>query len=197
MTLLVQQIVELCAERRIQLHPHMIPGKLNVLANSLCRNPALPGEWEIHPRDEELTRARIPQLEMDVIATPFNNAISKFGCPFPQPLAWKWIRGLRLGQVVLHLPFSLLRVRKTRYLTVFWNSKDLCFWSSRIITWSALPYRKATWFFRKLDQLMCPGSPRQMIRGPWREDGIDKSSPSTIFPFCGIISSTKLQWAAF
>ena len=42
----VQDILSLCKRKSLSIFPHMIPGKLSVLADALSRDAPLPGEGE-------------------------------------------------------------------------------------------------------------------------------------------------------
>ena len=83
----VQAIFHLCEEKDLTIHPHKIPGKLNVLADALSRESALPGEWELHPQDRRKILETFPDLQVDLMATPWNAVLKDFVCPFFHPEA--------------------------------------------------------------------------------------------------------------
>ena len=58
----VQAIFHLCEEKDLTIHPHKIPGKLNVLADALSRECALPEERELHPQDRRKILETFPDL---------------------------------------------------------------------------------------------------------------------------------------
>ena len=86
-TLLVEEILQLCWRKSIQIHPHQIPGKLNVLADALSRNSTIPGEWELHPKDRVMLLSQFPKLQVDLMSTPFNYLLKPFVSPFQHPQA--------------------------------------------------------------------------------------------------------------
>ena len=47
----VGRVRSACQRRRLQLTMLRIPGDQNVLADALSRAEAMPGEWELTPRD--------------------------------------------------------------------------------------------------------------------------------------------------
>ena len=78
-----------CAERKdVTIEMVRVPGKFNVLADSLSRGTVAPGEWEIDEEDFKWILESNPLLEVDLFATPFNAKLPKFVCPFDHPRAW-------------------------------------------------------------------------------------------------------------
>ena len=62
-----------------------VPGKQNVVADSLSRGKIAHNKWELDPRDWLLINDKIPNFEIDLMATPFNNKLEKFISPFDHP----------------------------------------------------------------------------------------------------------------
>ena len=174
MTSVISSIFSLCQERKLTIFPHKIPGKLNVLADSLSRNVPLPGEWEIHPADRQRVLALYPNLEVDLMATPYNAILGVFISPFDHPSA----RGVDVwsldwnqwSEVYLFPPpsqvakvFQTLRSFKGK-MTLILRSHPLLFLPKD------LPRQIVPVF-----PLTHP--PRQLVRGVWIEDGRHLSSP--------------------
>ena len=74
-------------EKELAINMKRVPGKMNVIADSLSRGGIAPGEWEISERDWQRISAQFSSLEIDMMATPFNNKLEKFISPFPHPRA--------------------------------------------------------------------------------------------------------------
>ena len=74
-------------EKRIQVQMFRVAGKQNVLADSLSRGTVAPSEWELDPRDFDWISRACPNLEIDMMATPFNTKLPLFICPFDHPRA--------------------------------------------------------------------------------------------------------------
>ena len=83
---LAAQLLEICEERKICLVPRHIKGSLNVAADALSREEAIPGEWEL---SEESFRDLISQhgspLQADLFASPLNHKLPVYCCPFLYP----------------------------------------------------------------------------------------------------------------
>lgn len=84
---LVATLQDLCTLKRVTLRAFRIPGSLNVVADSLSRVTPLHTEWELDPRDRTALLSWVPELEVDLMATPFNSVLPSFVCPFPHPQA--------------------------------------------------------------------------------------------------------------
>ncbi len=105
----------LCSRRLSQLARHLllwsqkhlrslravhIPGELNRAADELSRQPALPGEWRLHPEVVQLIWRRFGDAQVDLFASP-----DTFHCQLfyslsevtlgTDALAHSWPRGLR------------------------------------------------------------------------------------------------------
>ena len=61
---------------------------MNVLADQLSRGEIAPGEWEIQDEDFAWINEKVPGLEVDIMATPFNNKLECFTSPFNHPRAF-------------------------------------------------------------------------------------------------------------
>ena len=166
-TLLVQEILQFCSNQMIQLHPHTIPGKLNVLADALSRNSTIPGEWELNPKDKEKILLAFPYLEVDLMATPFNAILEKFVSPFLHPKAlavdawsqdwnqWKQIYLFPPQSQVARVLMSLRSFRGQMVLVLKDHHMQIPPFPPQVL--------------KKTFPLSCP--PRQKVRGVWSEDG--------------------------
>ena len=65
-----------------------IPGNRNVVADALSRPYPLPGEWAISPQDRAEVLQRLPGLEVNLMATPYNNKLPTFVSHFLHHLAF-------------------------------------------------------------------------------------------------------------
>ena len=176
-TKVVSQIFFLCQERNLTLYPHKIPGKLNVLADALSRNTALPGEWELHPQDRENLLHLFPNMEVDLMATPYNAVLKTFVSPFYHPqsshvdawsLDWNQWEDVYLfpppSQV--HKVFTALRSFQGK-MTLILRAHPLL-----------MPPRDLPKPLSVVGPLLHP--PRQLVRGEWIPDGRHLSSPWTV-----------------
>ncbi|MES9880852.1 MAG: reverse transcriptase domain-containing protein [Sedimenticola sp.] len=87
--LLTMRILQLCAGSSISLCARYIPGKLNVLADSLSREGRIiHTEWMLHPHvlREVFRHWGTPCL--DLFATRLNRQLVDFVSPVPDPRAW-------------------------------------------------------------------------------------------------------------
>ena len=176
----VQAIFHLCEEKNLAIHPHKIPGKLNVLADALSRNTALPGEWELHPQDRSRILSAFPELQVDLMATPWNAILRRFVCPFLHPEAeatdawtvdWK-----RWEHIYLFPPPSqVLKVLENLHL--FRGTMTLIL---RDHPYLAIPQDLPRPLIKAFS-LLWP--PQQKVRGVWQTDGRHKSSPWTVFRY--------------
>ncbi len=76
-----------------------IPGELNRAANELSRQPALPGEWRLHPEVDQLIWRRFGDAQVDLFAFPDTFHCQLFyslseGTLGTDALAHSWPRGL-------------------------------------------------------------------------------------------------------
>ena len=71
--------------KKITIEMVRVLGKQNVVADSLSRGKIAHNEWELDPRDWLRINDKIPNLEIDLMATPFNNKLEKFISPFDHP----------------------------------------------------------------------------------------------------------------
>ena len=178
-TLSVQEIFETCNLKEIQLEAHRIPGKLNVLADALSRNSALPGEWELHPIDRSRILSLFPKLEIDLMATPFNALLPEFISPFSHPLALAvdtWTRDWNQWQMAYLFPPPSQLPRVMEALSCFRGKMVLVLRAMSILLW---PFKREA--LQPLYPLLQP--PRQLVRGRWVEDGKHESNPWTVFIF--------------
>ena len=86
---LLWRILTWCTKNQIILKARHIPGRLNVIADKLSRlGQTIQTEWSLHPDvfREICKRWHTPQ--MDLFATRFNNKVSRFVSPVPDPQAW-------------------------------------------------------------------------------------------------------------
>ena len=58
--------------KNINIEMIRVPGKFNVLADSLSRGTIIPAEWELDDFDFKWILDAMPLLEIDLFATPFN-----------------------------------------------------------------------------------------------------------------------------
>ncbi len=77
-----------------------IPGELNRAADELSRQPALPGEWRLHPEVVQLIWRRFGDAQVDLFASPDTSHCHLFyslseGTLSTDALAHSWPRGLR------------------------------------------------------------------------------------------------------
>ncbi len=77
-----------------------IPGELNCAADELSRQPALPGEWRLHPEVVQLIWRRFGDAQVDLFASPDTFHCQLFyslseGTLGTDALAHSWPRGLR------------------------------------------------------------------------------------------------------
>ncbi len=77
-----------------------IPGELNHAADELSRQPALPGEWQLHPEVVQLIWRRFGDAQVDLFASPDTSHCHLFyslseGTLGTDALAHSWPRGLR------------------------------------------------------------------------------------------------------
>lgn len=87
--LLTCELLQLCSALQIHLRVSHIPGRLNVMADSLSRNQSIPTtEWSLHREIFQRILILFPTMEIDLFATRLNNQLPKFVSPFPDPVAF-------------------------------------------------------------------------------------------------------------
>jgi len=87
---LVWDLWGLLDERECVARARHIPGRLNVLADSLSRrNQVIPTEWSILGGVLDWLWRRWPKPEIDLFATHKNYKMMKFVSPFPHHAAWR------------------------------------------------------------------------------------------------------------
>ena len=84
-----KRLFNLCSELHVQLLAKHIPGRLNVLADSLSRkNQILPSEWTLHQGVANLIFRELGQPMLDLFATRSNNRLPLYVSPVYDPAAW-------------------------------------------------------------------------------------------------------------
>ncbi len=102
LNLQVRELLLFAQANNILLQARHIPGKLNVLADSLSRkNQILPTEWSLHPTVFSKICSVFGVPQYDLFATRWNHKLPQFVSPVPDPLAsavdalsWSWPRTL-------------------------------------------------------------------------------------------------------
>ena len=85
----VCSVVEDPELEQVTLKAHYIPGLLNVVADKLSRlGQAIRTVWYLLSEVFQLICARWHQPKIDLFATMFNNKLSNFVSPVPDPLTW-------------------------------------------------------------------------------------------------------------
>ena len=86
---LAGQLLEICEARGVLIFPRHIKGSLNVAADALSREEAIPGEWELRESSFQcLQKQHGKTLQADLFASPLNHKLPIYCCPFQFPLAW-------------------------------------------------------------------------------------------------------------
>ena len=153
------------------------PRKAQCFMDALSRNTALPGEWELHPQDRENLLHLFPNMEVDLMATPYNAVLKTFVSPFYHPqsfhvdawsLDWNQWEDVYLfpppSQV--HKVFTALRSFQGK-MTLILRAHPLL-----------MPPRDLPKPLSVVGPLLHP--PRQLVRGEWIPDGRHSSSPWTV-----------------
>ena len=83
----VEKLRGICLKKSLTIRMLRILGNLNVVADALSRPYPLPGEGEISPQDWAEVLPRLPGLEVDLIATPYNYKLPTFVSLFLHHLA--------------------------------------------------------------------------------------------------------------
>ena len=180
-TLLVQSIMEVMTRKSLQIFPHKLPGKLNVLADALSRNCTLQGEWQIQNLDRDRILSEFPALQVDLMATPYNAILPRFVSPFlhPQAIAVDaWTVDWNNWQEVYLFPPPSLVPRVLKNLESF-RGKMILVLRQHNLFFHNFPEH----VLRPLFPLALP--PHQLVRGQWVQDSRHKLSPWTVFLFCG------------
>ena len=174
----IGELRRILKSKNILLRAARIPGGCNVVADGLSRDVALPSEWELDLRDWNLIHKCFPQIEIDLMASPFNCRIKQFVSPFPHPRAvsvnaltidwnrWETIYifppHALLKEVILKLhsfkgtAILVARPPSTDPLTVEIENKAIAMWPLK-------------------------HPPRQQVRGIWVSDSGPKSWKWTVY----------------
>ncbi|XP_070196565.1 uncharacterized protein [Littorina saxatilis] len=84
------QLLKWCHQHQIRLSAKYLPGKLNVLADSLSRSSkVLHREWTITHHALQRLWVHVEKPMVDLFATRFSRRLPVFISPFPDPEAWK------------------------------------------------------------------------------------------------------------
>ncbi|MEL6802184.1 MAG: reverse transcriptase domain-containing protein [Bacteroidota bacterium] len=85
---LALDLLEECENRLLVLFPRHIRGAVNVAADALSREEVLPAEWEVPGKSfNHLQECHYATLQIDLFASPLNNKLPLYYCPFPFPQA--------------------------------------------------------------------------------------------------------------
>ena len=139
---LAGQLLEVCEARRVLIFPRHIKGSLNVAADALSREEAIPGEWELREATFQcLQKQHGKALQADLFASPLNHKLPIYCCPFQFPLAWAqdalaqdWNR---FNQVLVFPPPNLAKEVAKKLLSF----KGGGYWSSRTVLLSSASSR--------------------------------------------------------
>ena len=83
------QLLSWCISRNIDLRARHIPGRLNVIADSLSRKgQLLHTEWTLCPEVFKWVKTLWDSPMIDLFATRWNNKLPTFVSPVPDPQAW-------------------------------------------------------------------------------------------------------------
>ena len=93
---LTVSLFHLCQSLSITLMARLIPGRLNVIADSLYRQRPLATEWSLHPLVFQAVQLLYPNMSIDLFATRYNIRLPLFVSPFPDELAMA-VDGLSLS----------------------------------------------------------------------------------------------------
>ncbi len=101
MSQLARHLLLLWSQKHLECFaPYHVPGELNRAADKLSRQPALPGEWRLHPEVVQLIWRRFGDAQVDLFASPDTSIATLFyslseGDPRHGRAAHSWPRGLR------------------------------------------------------------------------------------------------------
>ena len=85
---LLWRILSWCTGKQVTLKAQHIPGRLNVVSDKLSRlGQTIQTEWSLLPEVFKTICSRWHQPQIDLFATRFNNKLSLFVSPVPDPLA--------------------------------------------------------------------------------------------------------------
>lgn len=85
----IKELLQWCHQINTQIRARHIPGRLNVLADALSRdNQILSTEWSLSPQVFKQLCKRLFHPMIDLFATRFNNKLTTFISPIPDPLAF-------------------------------------------------------------------------------------------------------------
>ena len=86
---LLWRILTWCSRKQVTGKAQHIPGRLNVVADKLSRvGQTIQTGWFLLPEVFQAICNRWHQPQIDLFATRFNNKLTKFVSPVPDPLAW-------------------------------------------------------------------------------------------------------------
>ena len=86
---LLWRIMTWCTKNQVTLGARHIPGRLNVVADKLSRlGQIIQTEWSLHPQIFQTICNRWHQPRIDLFATGYNNKLTLFVSPVPDPQAW-------------------------------------------------------------------------------------------------------------
>lgn len=77
------RLLRMCHANDLQLSVRHIPGRLNVIADSLSRRQPLSTEWTLHAEVFQQILQRYPELQIDLFATRHTARLPVFVSPFP------------------------------------------------------------------------------------------------------------------
>ena len=102
---LTTKLFNFCLQHSITLVPKHLSGRLNVLADQDSRRTPISTEWSLDPTIFKWICSLQGPFQVDLFATRYNNKLSKFISPCPDPLA-SGINALSsLEHLGFHLPF--------------------------------------------------------------------------------------------
>ena len=84
---LTVELLTFCNSVGISLLARHIPGRLNLIADSLSRQRVLHSEWMLHPAVFHSIHELFPYMTVDLFATRFNARLPSYVSPFPDNLA--------------------------------------------------------------------------------------------------------------
>ena len=86
---LLWRILSWCTRQQVTLRACHIPGRLDVIADKLCRLvQTIQTEWSHHPKVFQAICSRWHQPQVDLFGIRFNNKPPQFVSPVPDPQAW-------------------------------------------------------------------------------------------------------------
>ena len=105
---LLWRILTWCTRKQATLKARHIPGWLNVVADKLSRlGQTIQTEWSLLSEVFQAICKRWHQPQIDLFATRFNNKLSQYVSPVPDPQAWAVDAQLAMGgSEPIYLPTS-------------------------------------------------------------------------------------------